>query len=174
MKRSEQSAPRAVPDGIDPTPSPDGEPEAEQGSRLDREHEELFHELRSIIPGAEVLFAFLLTIAFTARFQELTDSQRAVYFGTFGCASGALILLLAPTAFHRVRFRQRDKERMVRLANIEMIVAMVLISVSIVGTSYLISSLVFDERWAFSISAAGFVVISLLWWAVPLARRNNT
>jgi predicted membrane channel-forming protein YqfA (hemolysin III family) len=140
---------------------------------LDREHEELFHELRSIIPGAEVLFAFLLTVAFTERFQRLTDLQRGVYFTTFLLAAVTLVLLLAPTAFHRVRFRQGDKEAMMRIANVEAIAAMVLMSLSISCVVLLITDLMFDTTMAWVLATVTLVVASLVWWAYPVARRVN-
>ena len=44
------------------------ENEEELKERLEREHGELLEELRSLIPGAEVLFGFLLAIRFTGQF----------------------------------------------------------------------------------------------------------
>jgi cation transport ATPase len=138
---------------------------------LEREHEQLFHELRAIIPGAEVLFAFLLTVAFSERFDRLTDLQRNVYFSIFVGAGVALLLLLAPSSFHRVRFRQRDKDVMMRAANIESIAALVLISLSISGSVFLITDLLFDTTAAIAVAAALWCSVALLWWGFPLARR---
>ena len=150
------------------SPSPGDESKAEE---LEREHEELFHELRSMIPGAEVLFAFLLTVAFTNRFSDITALQRNVYYATFLCAGLALVLLLAPAAYHRVQFRRRDKEAMMKYANTEALAATVMVVFSISGTVFLISDLLFSAGWA-SI-AAGLVggLAATLWWGIPLSRR---
>jgi hypothetical protein len=86
---------------------PDGEDVKE---RLDREHHELLEELRALIPGAEVLFGFLLAIRFTGEFKELNTVQRYVYYGTLVSTAVALVLLLAPSAYHRLRFREGDKD----------------------------------------------------------------
>jgi len=137
---------------------------------LDREHEQLFHELRSVIPGAEVLFAFLLTVAFTERFDTLTSSQQTIYFTTFLLAAASLVLLLAPTAFHRVRFRQQDKEAMLRLANVEVIVALILVSLSIAGALLLITDLMFSRSVAWLVAVVAWLVANVLWWGFPLAR----
>jgi predicted membrane channel-forming protein YqfA (hemolysin III family) len=139
-------------------------------TELDREHEQLFHELRSIIPGAEVLFAFLLTVAFTNRFDQLTSFQRNVYFTTFLLSAVILVLLLAPTAFHRVRFRQGDKEAMMRVANVEAIAAMILMSFSISCVVLLITDLMFDTTLAWVLASVAWVIASLVWWAYPVAR----
>lgn len=153
----------------DDSESPEDETAAE---RLEREHEELFHELRSIIPGAEVLFAFLLTVAFTERMETLTSVQRGVYYGTFMCAGTSLVLLLSPSAFHRVRFRHRDKDAMMRKANVEAIAALALISTSIAGAVFLITDLLFSTVLATVTGVAIWAVASTLWWIVPLSRRR--
>ena len=144
--------------------------ETEQ-KRLDREHEQLFHELRSIIPGVQIQGAFLLTVAFTQRFERLSDFQRDVYYVTFLLAAGSLVLLLAPPAFHRVQFRRHDKEMMIRAANVEVMAALVLVSLSLAGTLLLITDLIFPVGVAIAVAIVTMVVTSLLWWAFPIARR---
>ena len=139
--------------------------------RLAREHEELFHELRSIIPGVQVQFAFLLTVVFTQRFESLNEFQRDVYYATFLLAAASLLVLFAPAAFHRVQFRQRDKEVMLRAANVEVITGLFLISLSLAGTVLLITDLMFPREVAIVAAIATLAVSSLLWWAFPVARR---
>jgi hypothetical protein len=147
---------------------PAGESDKE---RLDREHEQLFHELRSIIPGVQIQGAFLLTVAFTQRFETLNGFQRDVYYVTFLLAAASLVLLLAPPAFHRVQFRNHDKEMLIRSATVEVIAALFLISLSLAGTLLLITDLLFPVGVAVVAAAVTFVVASLLWWAFPIARR---
>jgi cation transport ATPase len=139
--------------------------------RLEREHEQLFHELRAIIPGAEVLFAFMLTVTFTQRFEQLTGVQRTVYYATLLCAGVALLLLLAPASFHRIRFRRHDKEAMMRIANVESIAALVLISLSVAGTIFLITDVMYSTEAAVAVGSAIWLCTGALWWGVPL-RRN--
>src|SRR5918996_1213051 len=85
--------------------------------RLDRELIELLNELRVAIPGVQVLFAFLLTVPFTQRFGDVSEFQKTVYFVTLLCAAAASAFLIAPSAYHRLRFRQRDKHQMVVTSN---------------------------------------------------------
>lgn len=160
---------RSTTAGSDSAPS--GTTDESKREQLDREHEQLFHELRAILPGAEVLFAFMLTIAFTERFERLTDLQLWVYYLTLLSAAVALLTLLAPSAFHRVRFRKHDKEAMMRGANIEAIVALLLISLSIAGTLFLITDLIFSTGAAAAVSATAWTFASVLWWGVPLSRK---
>jgi Family of unknown function (DUF6328) len=70
--------------------------------------------LRALIPGAHVLFGFLLAIRFTSPFTDLSTVHRYVYYGTLLITAVALVFLLAPSAYHRLRFREGDKDAMVR------------------------------------------------------------
>jgi hypothetical protein len=146
-------------------------PDESHDEQLQREHEQLFHELRAIIPGAEVLFAFMLTIAFSNRFEDITSLQRWVYYIALLGAGTALLLLLAPASFHRVQFRRHDKEAMMRIANREAIVALVLISVSVAGTVFLITDLMFTTVAGVAVAAVMWVATGIVWWGVPLVRR---
>ncbi len=153
--------------GSDDAP-PDGETKQQ---RLDREHDQLFNELRSIIPGVQIQGAFLFTVAFTQRFERLNDFQRDVYYVSFLLAVGGLVLLFAPAAFHRVQFRQHDKELLIRAANVEMIAALVLVSFSLAGTLLLISDLIVPTSVAVVVAAITLAATGLLWWGFPIARR---
>ena len=93
------------------------ENEEQLKERLEREHNELVQELRALIPGAEVLFGFLLAIRFTEAFAGLDDSQRYVYYITLVSTAVALVFYLATSAHHRLRFRAADKEFLVRKGN---------------------------------------------------------
>ena len=117
--------------------------EEELKERLEREHGELLEELRSLIPGAEVLFGFLLAIRFTSQFGDLSDTQRYVYYVTLLSTAAALVFFLAPAAYHRVRFRAGDKEYMVRKGNREAIAGSAAISIAFTGVIYLVTDLVF-------------------------------
>jgi hypothetical protein len=97
------------------------DPEDEDVKERLREHTELLEELRALIPGAQVLFGFLLAIRFTSPFSDLNAAQRYVYYATLLSTAVALVLLLAPSAYHRLRFREGDKDVMVRKGNREAI-----------------------------------------------------
>ena len=141
--------------------------------RLDREVDELMQELRAVIPGAQVLFGLLLTVAFTERFRELGDTERYVYFGTFVSALVALVLLLGPASFHRMRFRRCDKERLLEVANREMLAAFVFVAASIGGVAYLVASVVISTMVAAVTSAVLVTAAAIVWWVVPTAHRNR-
>jgi hypothetical protein len=138
--------------------------------RLEREHNELLQELRSLIPGAEVLFGFLLAISFTQQFDDLTDGQRYVYYGTLVSTAVALVFYLAPAAHHRLRFRAGDKEFMLRKGNREAIAGTVAASLALTGVIYLVTALVFGTTEAVIVSVVFFLFVAWRWWAYALLR----
>jgi Family of unknown function (DUF6328) len=138
--------------------------------RLEREHGELLEELRSLIPGAEVLFGFLLAIRFTGQFGDLDDAERYVYYVTLIATAVALVLFLAPAAYHRLRFREGDKDVLLRKGNREAIAGTFAIAVAFTGVVYLITALVFGEWEAVVASVAFFAFAAWRWWSLALYR----
>ncbi|HXF71240.1 MAG TPA: DUF6328 family protein [Actinomycetota bacterium] len=139
--------------------------------RLDRELIELLNELRVALPGVQVLFAFLLTVPFTQRFADLSALQRDVYFAAFLATGVASVLLMAPTAYHRIRWRQYDKERMLRTANRLAIGGMLGLASAIATTVFLITDLLFSAPAGAATTAAIAGLLAWLWFGLPLSRR---
>lgn len=139
-------------------------------SRLDRELIELLNELRVVLPGVQVLFAFLLTVPFTNRFSEVTSVQRSVYFAVLLLAAGATGLFLTPTAFHRIRFRRRDKEALLQLGNRMVILGMGALAVAIAASIFLIADLLFSRVFAVTVGAGAALFLLAFWYALPLVR----
>lgn len=148
----------------------DGDGESHD-ERLNRELIELLNELRVALPGVQVLFAFLLTIAFTGSpFNRLSSFQKDVYFATFCSTILATALLMTPTAYHRLRWRRRDKERMLQISNRLAIAGLVALGASIAGSAYLIADILFGQVGAIVTVLAIVAVIGGLWFVLPLTR----
>ena len=156
-------------DGIDDRIEEEQEQE-DVKSRLEREHNELLQELRSLIPGAQVLLGFLLAISFTQQFGDLTDGERYVYYGTLVCTGIALVLFLAPAAHHRLRFREGDKDHLLRKANREAIAGTVASAVSFTGVLYLVTSFVFGQAEAIAAALVFFAFAAWRWWSHAVYR----
>ena len=139
--------------------------------RLDRELIELLNELRVALPGVQVLFAFLLTVPFSVGFARLTHQQRNVYFAAFLCTAMSSVCLMAPTAYHRIRFRQADKEHMLQTANILAIVGIAFLALAVSLVVFVVTDLLF--RAAAAGIATGIVSAALvvIWFGLPISRR---
>ena len=138
--------------------------------RLNRELIEFLNELRVVLPGVQVLFAFLLTVPFTNQFQKITNEQRQVYFWTFICTTIATALLISPSIHHRLRWRQRDKERLLRTANRLSIGGMAFLTLALLGAVYLVTDLLFHPAAAVVVTVATGLVFLWFWWGLPLWR----
>ncbi len=84
---------------------------------LDRRLRELLEELRVVLPGVTVLFAFLLTLPFTARFEQASLYVQDIYFVAFTCTAASTIVLIAPSAYHRLIGEGYDKDSLIRTAS---------------------------------------------------------
>jgi predicted membrane channel-forming protein YqfA (hemolysin III family) len=145
--------------------------EGKSKAELDQEWGELVEEHRLAMPGVQVLFAFLLILPFQNRFERLTENQEYVYFSALVCATLAIVLLIAPTAAHRIRWRKADKEALLRMATKTAIVATVFIAASMTASVYLITDYMFGEPATAIVTSFVSAAFVLFWYAFPLWRR---
>ena len=142
-----------------------------KAERLDRELGELLQELRVALPGVQVLFAFLLTVPFSQRFDTLSPFQRDLYFGILLATALASILFIAPTAYHRIRWRDYDKERLLVTSTRLSIVGLVALTMAVAGATYLIGDVMFGAEVAAVAAAAIGAALVWFWFGLPLARK---
>ena len=138
--------------------------------RLDRNLEELLQELRVALPGVQVLFAFLLVVPFQMRFADITTFQRTVYFVTLLVATAATACLIAPTAHHRIEFRQQDKKRIVFSATKLAIAGLVLLASAMTGAVLLITDFLYHSDTVAIVAAGVALLFFVLWFAWPVKR----
>ena len=142
----------------------------DEATRLDRELIELLNELRVVLPGVQVLFAFLLAVPFSQRFGQLDERQRGVFFLAVLATAFASIFLIAPSAHHRIQWRQYDKELLLRRANRLAITGTVCLAVAIVAVVYLITDIVYGSESAIAAAAVAGMT-GWTWFGYPLTRK---
>lgn len=149
------------------------ETEAEQA---DRNFNELLQELRVSQMGVQILFAFLLTLAFQGSFQKVTHTQLVVYVVTLLLCAGATALLIAPVALHRSMFRQGRKREVVERAAKLAQGGLFLLFLAICGAILFILDFLLAREIALLLSAAVAVVFLVLWYVLPwsLSRRRQS
>ena len=138
---------------------------------LDQEWGELVEEHRLAMPGVQVLFAFLLILPFQNRFERLSDQQTYVYYAALLCATAAIVLLITPTAAHRIRWRAQDKEALLRMSTRAAIAATVFIAAAMTASVYLITDVLFGEPTTVIVASALAAAFVTFWYAFPLYRR---
>jgi hypothetical protein len=144
------------------------------GERLDRELMELLQGLRVVMPGVQVLLAFLLTAPFQQRFAQLPGSLRNAYFAAIACATLATVFLIAPSTHHRLLFRAREKEWLLRVGNQMALWGTVFLGASIVLALYVVTNVLFTSGQALLATAAAVVIFVGLWYVLPLTRRSSS
>ena len=135
---------------------------------LRKRYEMLLQELRVVLPGVQVLMAFLLTAPFAQRFDDLDDLGRQTYLVALVSALGSTICLLTPTVFHRVAERTARRARLVwsvRLA----VVGFILLAVALTAATWCITRLVFGTTEAMVIAVCAVVAFVVVWVVLPLS-----
>jgi hypothetical protein len=137
--------------------------------RHNRELIELLNELRVALPGVQVLFAFLLAVPFANGFPKLSPTGRDVFFAAFIATALSTVLLIAPSSYHRLRWRQHDKERMLVISNALTIAGLLCLAVAITCTVFVITDFLFHTAWAATFTAFVGALFVVLWYGLPLA-----
>lgn len=135
--------------------------------RLDRELIELLNELRVALPGVQVLFAFLLTLPFTRRFEQLSTSDKALYFSAVLLTTIASAFLIAPSAHHRLRFRAHNKEQLVLWGNRMAICGLVALVLAITASVSVVTDFLYGEIVRLPVTLALLIGFAGLWFVFP-------
>jgi O-antigen/teichoic acid export membrane protein len=149
------------------------ESEETEEERWQRNFGELLQELRVAQTGVQILFAFLLTIVFNARFGELSDVQRDVYLVALLSAAASVSMLIGPVAYHRMLFRQRRKPEIVRIAHRMASAGLAFMVIAMVSSVFLVVDFIVNQIAA-GIVTGVVAVWFVLWWGVlPWLRREE-
>jgi hypothetical protein len=141
--------------------------------RHDRELIELLNELRVALPGVQVLFAFLLAVPFAQGWKRVTHFQKYVFFVSFVATGLSSILLIAPTAFHRIGWRVEDKGRIVMAGNRLALAGLAVLAVAIEAVVLLISDYIFELTTAIVTTAVLGIAVAVFWIVLPLRGRRR-
>ena len=141
--------------------------------RVNRELIELLNELRVALPGVQVLFAFLLAVPFSQRFGETTDLQRDAFMVALLSTLAGSVFLIAPSAYHRIRFRDRDKEELLQISNAFAIVGLVFLAIGMTSVVFLVTDMIFKGPFTAVVTSVTAGLFALVWFVLPLARKSQ-
>jgi len=141
--------------------------------RLDRNLIELLQEVRVVQTGVQVLFAFLLTVPFSSRFGEITSFQRGAYFAALVGSAAASVLLIAPTALHRILFRLGQKEYILDVSNRLALGGLLSTAVAMTAVMLLVGDVMFGNAVGIVIGIVTAVAFGVVWALMPLLRRRE-
>ncbi|GGX78171.1 DUF6328 family protein [Streptomyces minutiscleroticus] len=135
--------------------------------RADRNFVELLQELRVTQTGVQILFAFLLSLAFTPRFPSLDDMQRTTYVVTLLLSVLAAALFTAPAAVHRMLFQQGAKPQIVHVSSHLARIGMMVLALALTGSVLLVSDVALGRTGGVIAGAGTLLVCVGLWLMVP-------
>jgi hypothetical protein len=137
--------------------------------KRDQELIEILNEVRVALAGASVLFGFLLVVPFSAGWEAASNGQKGAYAAAFGATVLSVIGLMLPTAYHRVRRRERNTERMLRVSHLGAVSGIAFLAVAMSAAT----GLVMDEISSSTISTVATVGVAAafaaVWFALPLS-----
>ena len=148
------------------------EEEESEKQRTQRQLVELLQELRVATTGVQVLFAFLLTIPFNQRFAQVDEFQKTVYFVSLLLTAAASALLIAPSAYHRLRFHKRDREHIIEVSHRFAIAGLATLALAMTSVVLFVTDFIYDSTALVAATTAGTgLAFLVLWYALPLGRR---
>ena len=149
------------------------EPGESREARVNRELIELLNELRVALPGVQVLFAFLLAVPFSQRFAEVTDVQKDAYMVALLCTMAGSVFLIAPAAHHRIRFRDPDKESLLKLSNAFAIVGTGFLAIGMTAVVFLVTDLLFKDTVTALLTGVTAALFAVVWFVLPLLSKTG-
>jgi Family of unknown function (DUF6328) len=144
-----------------------------EADRLDRNFGDLLQELRVAQAGVQILFAFLLTLPFGARFGDIDVFEKIVYVGALLSAAVAAASIIAPVAYHRMLFRRGRKPQLVGAAHRLASIGLAYLLVAMVGAILLVTDFVLGRGWGLALTAAATCWFVVLWAVLPWRARGT-
>jgi hypothetical protein len=132
----------------------------------------LLEECRMILPGIQALFGFQMVAVFNARFNEaLSSDEQRLHLAAIVVVVIAIALVMAPAALHRQLEPRAISQHFMDLSSRLLMWSMLPLALGICLDLYLVARLASaGQRAAGGISAALFVVFTLVWFVLPRSR----
>ncbi|MGW4381675.1 DUF6328 family protein [Kitasatospora sp. NPDC004531] len=142
-------------------------------ARADRRLVEMLQELRVLQTGVQIVFAFLLGVAFTPRFATLDDARQDVYVVVLLLAVVAAAVLATPVALHRGLAHHPDRQRIVKVSARIAQLGLILLAMALSGAVLLVLAVVLGFPAAVPITAVVGLIFAGLWFVLPRAVRRH-
>lgn len=126
---------------------------------------DMLGELRVLLPTAQLLSAFLITVPFTQGFSTIVRAEKHVFLATFVLAVASLVLLTGPAVQHRLMRPLRQRARFKTVASRQMLLGATMLALALVLATQLVLSEVLGHGVG-NIAAAGIAVLIVAMWLV--------
>jgi hypothetical protein len=133
----------------------------------DGDFSDMLSEMRILLPGAQMLSAFLVILPFNEGFGKIVHAEKLLFLATFFFSLTALVLLSAPAVQHRVMRPLRDRARFKRIATRQIVAGAFSLAIALVLGTDLVISEVFGPLVGVVMAAIMAVLILCVWWLLP-------
>jgi len=141
--------------------------------KTDRQLIELLNELRVALPGAQVLLAFLLTAPFQARFGHTTGLEQAVLFAGVLLTAAGVVLLMAPSVYHRIRWNEGGKKDVVRVGHALFLAGTASLALGMLCAVFVVADFLIDLAAAVVSVIVLLALVAVTWYLLPLERARD-
>lgn len=138
--------------------------------KTDRQLIELLNELRVMLPGAQILLGFLLTAPFATRFQRATHLDRVLLFACALVTAVAVLLLMAPAVYHRIRWNRGGKTDVIRVGHRLFLAGTSCLAIGMVLSVFVLGDYLFGHAVATASIVLVVAVVGVTWYVLPLER----
>jgi hypothetical protein len=150
----------------------DGRPGETSEQRADRNFGEILQELRVAQTGVQLLFGFLLTVPFQAHFTRTDEWQRTLVVVALMLAALSSAFLIGPVSYHRLLFRRRMKDEVVKAANRLAKLGLACLALAIVTSVLLVLDVVVGRLRGSLLASVILIVLALVWYVLPWWERR--
>lgn len=141
---------------------------------LDRRIDKMLTETRVVLPGVQELLGFQFAAVLSAAFAELIPLAKHLHVFALAAMALAMILLMAPAAFHRVATEGEPSEHVLRWGTWALLLALAFLSIGLSADLFAVLTKIFhDERAAAASAMVAEIVMVGLWFVWPLIRRRT-
>ena len=129
---------------------------------------DLLSELRILLPGAQMLTAFLIILPFNSGGREIIHAERIVFLATFFFSLTSLVLMSAPAIQHRLMRPLLNRERFKRVATRQIVAGAASLALAFTLGTNLVISTVFGKMTGNLASGTMAILILSLWCVLPM------
>jgi hypothetical protein len=134
----------------------------------DGDFSDMLSEMRILLPGAQMLSAFLVILPFNEGFGKIVHAEKLLFLATFFFALTALVLLSAPAVQHRVMRPLKDRARFKRVATRQIVAGAFSLAIALVLGTDLVISEVFGATVGMVMAVIMALLILCFWWLMPV------
>ena len=140
----------------------------------DGDFSDMLSEMRILLPGAQMLSAFLIILPFNTGFAHIDHTEKLLFLATFFLALTSLVLLSAPAIQHRLMRPLKDRARFKRVATKQIVVGSFALAIALVLGTDLVISEVFGATVGMVMAGIMAALIAVAWWLMPMYLKRHS